>query len=340
MQVGQEWVAVDGLKFLSDACRGPLGAHAPNRDKERSFTLKVPQRFSAGLHRLRIAGIEKTPPLHSVRSGLIYVGMVCHPDVRAWLVAVKSIATAVGNGEFCVVDDGSLTQADRSLLGRHLVGAHFVRLNEVENSGTPRGNCWERLLAILSWSNDRYAIQVDADLVARNPLPEVVEAVRANRSFTLAGEATTELKSVTAASEQARHADTKHIQWEAESHLADLPGREGLRYIRGCAGFAGFPNGCNRAHLTMLSQFMEKQLGARWSSWGSEQVASNFVIANARDPLVLPWHRYPAFGAVRDIANAALVHFIGSHRYDNGLFTRASLAAISRLNDGTRLAAL
>ena len=263
----------------------------------------------------------------------MYVGMICHRDVLPWLVAVKSVSAMVGDGEFCVINDGSLTAADCALLSFHLVGLKILALNEIENNGLPRGNCWERLLAILAFSRDRYILQVDADLVARSPLPEVVEAVQANRSFTLAGEPMARLKTLIDASEQARHANSDHVQWLAERQLNELPDGDAFRYVRGCAGFAGFPKGSGFAEVAALSQFMQSRLGSRWHEWGSEQVASNFVVANASNPMVLPWRRYPAFGQVQDITESALVHFVGTNRYDNGVFTQTSQAAVRRLSE-------
>ena len=293
----------------------------------------LPRRLAGLLHTMRIAGIERTPPLTSRPTGLMYMGMVCRRDVRPWLVAVKSVALVVGEGEFAVINDGSLTPADRGLLSGHLPGLRILNFEEVVTTGFPRGNTWERLLAILDLSRDRYVVQVDADLVARSALPEVVDAIQANRSFTLAGEPTAQLKSLIGASEQAHRVDSFHVQWTAERYFDEWSGAEELRYVRGCSGFAGFPNGCDRGRLAELSQFMQHRMGERWHEWGSEQVASNFVIANSvANPLVLPWERYPAFGQVRDITASALVRFVGSHRYENGVFTRTSQSAIERLS--------
>ena len=289
------------------------------------------RRFASRLHDFRVAGIERTPPLPARPTGIMYAGMTSHRDTRSWLVAVKSIAASVGAGEFTVIDDGSLTARDRDLLARHLPGLRVVSLRDVATDGFPRGGCWERLLTILDLSRDFYVLQVDADLVARMPLTEVAAAVQANRAFTLAGERTSQLMSLADSSEQARRVNDSHVQIAAEQLLFEFPGGGGLRYVRGCAGFAGFPKGCNRALVAPFSQFMQSRLGERWQQWGTEQIASNFVIANTNDPVVLPWDRYPAFGLEPDVSRAALVHFIGFNRYGDGVFTHASRAAIKRL---------
>ena len=41
---------------------------------------------------------------------------------------------------------------------------------------------------------------------------------------------------------------------------------------------------------------MEAILGTSWFEWGSEQVASNFVVANSPNPIVLPLPTYSCFG--------------------------------------------
>ena len=41
---------------------------------------------------------------------------------------------------------------------------------------------------------------------------------------------------------------------------------------------------------------MEAILGTSWCDWGSEQVASNYAIANSPDPVVLPLPTYSGFG--------------------------------------------
>lgn len=289
------------------------------------------RKLAARLHDLRIAGIEGTAPLTSQASGLLYLGMTCHRDARAWLVAVKSVATGIGPGQFATIDDGSLTAADRRMLARHLPGLRILSFGDIPTEGFPSGGCWERLLGILELTRDFYVIQVDADLAAQAPLTEAAAAVRDNRGFTLAGEPSSRLMSATESSEQARCMPSDHVQSAAEQLLGDLPDAHRLRYVRGCAGFAGFPKGCNRAALARFSQFMQSRLGALWQKWGSEQVASNFVIANTDDAIVLPWTRYPAFGLELNVGSAALVHFIGPHRYDAGVFTRMSRAAIARL---------
>ena len=285
------------------------------------------------MHHHRIAAIERSPQLQAQATGLMYLSQICHRDVRSWLVAIKSVSHAVGPGEFTVLDDGSLTKNDYQLLRRHVEGLRILPNAAVPMEGCPTGGCWERLMAILTLRSNYYVVQVDADLVAKLPLSEVTAAIAANRAFTLSGEQGVAVTTAREAAERARLVKYAHVQVAAEQLLDRIPGSNELRYARGCAGFAGFPRSVSPSTITAFSDFMRRNLGDLWNVWGSEQVASNFLIANSgTDPLLLPWDRFPAFGLSRDISRAALIHFVGSHRYAGGVYTRMSKAAIRRLS--------
>ena len=67
--------------------------------------------------------------------------------------------------------------------------------------------------------------------------------------------------------------------------------------------------------------------------WGSEQVASNFVVANSPSASVLPYPRYACFDP--DLASpsqVAFLHFVGTWRFHGGIFAAAAKTAIARLS--------
>lgn len=290
------------------------------------------RRIAAAWHNHRIGGICRTPPLVASAEGPVYAGMTCHRDARAWLLAVKSIARHVGPGDYAAIDDGTLTSGDKALLSKHLPGLRVIALNQVDTEGCPRGGTWERLITVLRLAANRYVVQVDSDLVAWRPIEELTEAVRAGRSFALAGESGAAVKSLAEASQDARGQSYPHVQHAAEQLLEAMPEAGRWRYLRGCSGLAGFPPGSSPALARQFSQFMQARLGARWQEWGTEQITSNFVVANARDPVVLPWRYYPAFtGDTEALAEAKLAHFIGPARFQRGAYTRASRQVIAQL---------
>jgi hypothetical protein len=109
----------------------------------------------------------------------------------------------------------------------------------------------------------------------------------------------------------------------------DLP--PGSMYVRGCAGFTGFPP--TPGMLNRLLQFslcMSGKIGmGRWSAWGTEQVASNFLVANAAGTQVLPYPKYGTPDAMNE--ETAFIHFIGSLRFVNDKYEKTSRTVIQRM---------
>ncbi|MCA1661415.1 MAG: hypothetical protein LC648_04365, partial [Novosphingobium sp.] len=126
-----------------------------------------------------------------------------------------------------------------------------------------------------------------------------------------------------------------HVQAAIERVLDQvaISGREGLRYVRGCSGFAGFaPSGDGRTLAELFSREAERLLGsARWAEWGSEQVTSNFVIANEPEAMLLPYERYFNFWNAGVPADARFVHFVGTYRHHGGAYAQATAQAIAAL---------
>jgi hypothetical protein len=76
---------------------------------------------------------------------------------------------------------------------------------------------------------------------------------------------------------------------------------------------------------------MDERLGATWRQWGSEQVASNWVVANDPDPVQLPYDRYINHWDEPMPESPAFVHYIGTYRYRWGNYSRATKEAIAAL---------
>jgi hypothetical protein len=284
-------------------------------------------------HNRAIAGILDTPPVRPTGDPLVFASMACHRDLLMYLVAVKSIHQRIGSGRVAVIDDGTLTPADRDILQYHLGDPTIVHMNDVPVRRTPRGGTWERLLTCLDLSRESYVVQVDADLVATADLPEVADAIAANEPFTITSRMGPEVVSFRAAADFAASVEGDHIQLLAERAFGNHPGADRLRYIRGCSGFTGFPRGgLGRDFVEDFSTTMADRLGQRWSEWGTEQVASNVVFANGRNPRPLPLARYKNYFPPMDLDGAALVHFLGTHRFAGGHYRRLSTHAIDALH--------
>lgn len=288
-------------------------------------------------HERAAQGILDTPAIFPQDDGLILFSMIGTAVLLPYLVAVKSLHHHLPRGKVVLLDDGTLTAQDRAILSRHCGNPQIIDKQKVDTTPCPRNNCWERLVSILDLRQDHYVIQLDSDTVTTGPVPEVADAVAANRSFTLAGGVDEAQYGFRSAAELSRifHADgptTDHVQAQAEAAMASLPDGETNRYIRGCAGFAGFARSDDgRATVARFSKAMDQRLGDTWRQWGSEQVASNWVIANDPDPLQLPYDRYINHWDEAMPADPAFVHYIGTYRYRWGNYARSTKAAIAAL---------
>jgi len=269
------------------------------------------------------AGVRDIGPIPLVPDGPIVLSMVQHRDVDAYLLALGSFVQRLPARRIVIVADPTLDAADQSVLRRQVPGIEIVPQRDFRLAGLPQGGCWERLVAIAHYVADGYVIQLDADTVATGPLDEVAACVRDNRAFTLGTDDHFGLQPAAeaAAFAQSRVQSDSHIQVHAEAALDRLPAADFPSYIRGCAGFAGFPAGYELLpKLSQLSAVMAQVLGERWMQWGSEQFASNVMVANAALSCVLPHPKYCA--PHRRRADSVFLHFIGYVRYVDGTYTR------------------
>ena len=281
-----------------------------------------------------------TPPAQVRDDGVVIFSMIGTRVLLPYLVAAKSFQAQLGRGRFAILDDGSLTPADKAILAHHLGNPTITAIDTVDTGPCPRGGTWERLLTILDLRRQGYVIQLDSDIVALGPVPEVAAAIAAGRSFTLRGEASATILPLAAAAEWARRhgqAGRQHVQCAIEQALDQvrIAARPSLDYARGCSAFAGFaPGGAGRDLAEAFSQEAERLLGkGRWHEWGSEQVTSNFVLANEAYAQLLPYDRYLNFWNEPVSDQAAVVHFIGTYRYHRGAYLDAVRQAIAHLAD-------
>jgi len=305
------------------------------------MTSLLPHRWrvkrEAGRHNEAVLGILDTPPIVPRRDGLVIFSMIGTAVVLPYLVAVKSLWSQLQRGRIAILDDGTLTAQDRAILAQHCGDPQILRMEDVPRGQFPQGGCWERLLTILDHRAGEYWLQLDSDTVTMGPVWELARAIDSNRSFTLMGGADCpaeplELAAFKAAYYTQGEADG-HVQTRIESRMDRLAPGLGWKYIRGCAGFAGFAagNGGRDLAAAFLAR-MKAIIGEDDASiWGTEQVASSFLIANEGAPVCLPYVRYMNYWGEPWDEDAAFVHFVGAHRYDHGAYSAASRKAIARL---------
>ena len=295
---------------------------------------RLTQSLNSARLKRAFAGILRTSPIESRAGEPRIVSMVCSRDVLPYLVALKGFHRQLGGGEVVALNDGSLTDADKDVLRTHVTGIRFREMEEGRPKGLPRGGCWERLCIMALESRDAYAIQLDADIVCRGPVDEVRDLVRAGRPFALSDGVEPGWRPI---GEMARYVATYarpdgHIQDVAELALGQAGLPEERHYLRGTAAFAGFPPG--RDVMPLIHEFheaMSKAVGSRWDDWGSEQVASNYVVGNSGEALPLVGPRYVNNKPETDLSAASLIHFFGTHRYYEGHYPRTGREVISQM---------
>jgi hypothetical protein len=289
---------------------------------------------AANRHDRSIRAVLDTPPVRAADDGLVLFSMIGTRVLLPYLVAVKSLWHQLERGRIVILDDGSLTAHDKALLDLHCGRPEVIPIATVDTGEFPHGGCWERFLTILDRRADEYWIQLDSDTVTLGPVPELTDAIAANRSFTLLGGTDGEIGALPlreiARTLYPRGPEGGHVQARFESRLGQADCTPGWRYVRGCAGFTGFAaGGAGRDRANRFLTLLVDLIGAESKPiWGTEQIASNFHIANEPDPLLLPSRRYLNYWGEPIGPEAAFVHFVGTHRFAKGAYAHASRNAI------------
>jgi hypothetical protein len=126
------------------------------------------------------------------------------------------------------------------------------------------------------------------------------------------------------------------VQAVCERSFDQLPESASLKYVRGNAGFTGFAKcSMNRGKIEWFSNLMRRITKDTWDEWGSEQVASNLIIANTEGSCPLPFPKYLSYWAHIDVPyeDASFIHFIGPHRFANGLYLKSAKKVIASLTN-------
>lgn len=292
----------------------------------------------AARHADAIAGILDTPPIQPKQDGLVLFSMIGTAVLLPYLVAVKSLWHEVQRGRIAILDDGTLTAQDRAVLAHHCGDPQIMRISDVKLNEFPAGGTWERLLTILDNRAGEYWVQLDSDTVTTGPVPEVTEAIARNRSFIFLGGAEAEVGPLPLSEfRQHFYPDGEaegHVQSRIESRLDTISAKREWKYTRACSGFAGFAAmGPGRSLSSAFLTEMRRMIGDDdVTIWGTEQVTSNFHLSNEIAPVVLPYDRYLNYWNEPWGEDARFVHFVGTHRHDNGAYIEASVDAIKRLN--------
>lgn len=297
---------------------------------------KLKDRIGRARFARRCSAALGAPPVSlDPASDLALFSQLQHKDLLMFLLAAKSFARQVPPRAVYVLNDGSLTGEDRAVLAGHLPGMTVFELPQFRSRACPSGGCWERLLAISELVRERYVIQLDSDTLSVGPIDEVRACVTRRTAFALGTwdrQENEEMREQWETAVRLKPGSQAHVQLVAEANFDKLKDFASLRYIRGCAGFAGFPRGSfTREFVESISAEMRAAIGSKWDEWGSEQVMSNIVVANIPGAVVLPHPKYSDCRKMR-AGETVFIHFIGSCRFSSGRYARLGARVITELN--------
>lgn len=275
-----------------------------------------------------------TPPLQRGDEPFTTLTMVGKRDLAAYLIAIKTFAHFAQPKRVITLCDPSITDNDKKLLAAHIPHGEFRSMEEYRDKRIPVGGCWERLNALCDAARESYVVQLDSDTVTTGPVPEVLSAVRTSRGFMMGcqpNQAFVGLNTfaeMTSAYEQSLSG--MHIHHLMEYHISRVGYPSDQRYATGWASFSGMPRSHDlQEKLFEFAGRLRKAVGQRICEWGSEMVASCFLIANSHDATILPFPKYctPLNGET----GANLWHFVGSIRFRDFRYARASHLALAQV---------
>lgn len=280
----------------------------------------------------QIRRILDTPPIVYREAPLTIVSMVAGYDVQMYILAMKSLYRRLKQGKITVVADG-VDERARDLIRKHLGPVTFINIEDIDTGKCPRGGTWERLVYIVHNTAHEYTMQMDADILCVGPIPEVLACIEQNRAFTLSDAQGLPKQPLADWADEPRQSENIVIAFEKQARR--YPNADKLNYIRGSSGFAGFAKGA--VDIPFLEAFHQNGLqlmGTRWKEWGTEQLASNFTVANSPDSLVLPVPKYLTWERHELTTEPSLLHFLGYCRFDRGVFVDYANREIDAMLNG------
>ena len=277
---------------------------------------------------LAARNITSTPPIqYELDKNVKIVTMLKHSDINMYLIAIKSFMWHFGYGSVEVIDDGTLTQEDTKLLQHHVPNISIYKADKIETLNCPAYISWKRLFRIADLATESYVIQLDADTISLAPLIDIHDKVQANEGFLIGNDLWKQPVDVNFLHNIVKRWNHHHPQPKAEEIFKDIDFfKDGTKYLRGCAGFAGYPKHfATFNEIAYLSQQIEGRIGSLWHNWGSEQVESMCLISKTKNASVLPWPKYQNYMYPQTNEStkiSSFVHFIGSTRYSDRKYSQ------------------
>jgi len=247
-----------------------------------------------------------------------------------YLLAIKSFYRKLRRGRVIIINDGTLSKGDIDLLKEHVKPIEIIQAKSLESSKCPSYISWKKLFCIAQTVKESFTIQLDSDTLTVGEIPDVRRCVDTETSFILGTWENQRIGTMSEACQAVQANSSQHVQMVAERNFDKLPAFQSLRYVRGCSGFDGFArDSFDFRDLENLSQQMFRIIGNKWNEWGSEQTASNIIIANSPRSQVLPYPKYYSYWGSAETAD--FIHFVGTYRYSGGVYIQEAKKVIDAL---------
>jgi len=263
-------------------------------------------------------------------------------DVQMYILAVKALYRRLRKGKIVAIHGFpvTLSTAQRDLIHKHLGPVEFRHVDELDTGTCQRGGTWERLVFCIDRTVQDYVIQIDSDILCIGSIDEVLSAAEQNRAFALAEGIP--IQPLPNWIEPGLARKSENIVTIFEIKANEFPDAPKWLYLRGSSGFAGFSKGgVTRQMLETFHAGGLKVHGERWKEWGTEQIASNCMVANSPGAIPLPYPKYSTWepeyatfqkkGITKDMS---LLHFIGAFRFVGDAYRMLANREIEAMLEG------
>jgi hypothetical protein len=214
--------------------------------------------------------MEMIPTLRPAmaRAGsLILATAVGNTTIEQHLAALAPLHRRLGRAEVMLVDDGTLTGADRVRAARACGDPQFIITGTAGSEAFPSGPEWTLLLSALDGRRNGYWVVFGTAQPIGAALPGIGHAIASNRSFALLEGALSE---------------------DLEPHL-DMLAKEGWPYLPASPAVFGLAAGGDGPALAAaILARLEMALGTeRARQPYMAGIVANFVLARERDPVLM-----------------------------------------------------
>jgi len=279
-----------------------------------------------------VSAVFETRPVEVVSAPWTIVSMVGERDVAMYLLAMKSFYRKLGRGDIVAIVSSKMAISDIDRLTEHFPGIKIEILQDIPIKPFQAGGTWERLIYITRLAQEKYVLQMDCDTITiGSDVSEIISRVESNTSYAYS-DGNRNLGSLKTAASEASLVSSNYVGLALERSFSEWPQAEDFRYCRASSAIAGFAQGSgNIEHLEYFYWNMKRSLGERSREWGTEQCASNFMVANADKVQMLPFPAYATYPGLGDESAVKIFHMLGSVRYRDGYYARKGRQVVELL---------